>query len=151
MKNKPAIILLYTSLLLFVIYLFMLKLNYSTDIRLHDTYIVVAYSHVLGIILFLSFLLSAVYFIARKLNLSKALTSLHITVTVISILLLVSALFCSKSTMYSTNDSNLSSSLFLKVISGSIIAFVLAQLVLVFNIIRSLFYKSIHQNNSNKV
>ncbi len=151
MKNKPAIILLYTSLLLFVIYLFMLKLNYSTDIRLHDTYIVVAHSHVLEIILFLSFLLSAAYFITRKLNLSKALTSLHINVTVISILVLVSALFCIKSTMYSTNDSNLSFSFLLKVISGSIIAFVFAQLVLVFNIIRSLFYKSTRQNKSNNI
>jgi len=106
------------------------KFNYATDIRLHDTYFVVAHVHILWLMATIKILLWLVYLLAKSLALSKPLIWAHVIITITSLIFVTITLFGEPATALSENNQTY----FIKVITICVYTFLAAQCILIFNI-----------------
>ncbi len=88
MKQKPYILLLWTGIMLVATSFFILKQANSIDIHIHDTYFVIAHTHVFWLLAILVLFIWALYLITNRILYSKALTWTHLIITTFTILLI---------------------------------------------------------------
>ena len=93
MKQKPYNLLLWTGLILVLTSFFILKQNNTVDIHLHDTYFVIAHTHIFWLLAFLALFVWTLYLLTNKIMFSKALVWTHIIITIMTILLFALSLF----------------------------------------------------------
>ncbi len=130
-------------LLLFIIpfiliYVFRFS-NSALDIQVHDTYIVIAYTHIGIVSSFLLALLAMVYYFfeKKKIKLNKWLTATHVFVTLLFFFLLLTNFFMPRPTPFAENQKEVihyfqrTSGLFI----DSTLLFLFAQMVFVVNLI----------------
>ncbi len=131
-----------TAIVLITLSIYWLNFEDATlDINVHDTYYVIHNSHILQLIAFVYIFLGFIYWLFKKINIKliKALTQLH---TSISILIFPLYFICSyllellnPPSNFPLLDSTQNSQLLITIIT---LVGLLAQLLIVFNIIISL-------------
>ena len=93
MKQKPYNLLLWTGLILVLTSFFILKQNNTVDIHLHDTYFVIAHTHIFWLLAFLALFVWTLYLLTNKILFSKSLVWTHVIITIMTILLFALSLF----------------------------------------------------------
>ena len=88
MKQKPYNLLLGTALFLVLTSFWSLKQNNSVEIHLHDTYFVIAHTHVFGLLAISALFVWALYLLTNKMLYSQTLTWTHVIITTVTLLLL---------------------------------------------------------------
>ncbi|MBS0647577.1 MAG: cbb3-type cytochrome c oxidase subunit I [Verrucomicrobia bacterium] len=148
MKQKPYNLLLWTGLVLVLTSFFILKQSNSVDIHLHDTYFVIAHTHVFWLLAILAFFVWTLYLLTNKILYSKALTWTHVIITILTLLLFALTLFFSDSFMnttprryydYSSWGSFDSYTTLTKALGITIFALLFGQFIFVINLIAGLF------------
>jgi cytochrome c oxidase subunit 1 len=148
MKQKPYNLLLWTGLILVLTSFFILKQNNSVDIHLHDTYFVIAHTHVFWLLAMLALFVWTLYLLTNRILYSKALTWTHVIVTILTLLLFALTLFFGDSFMnptprryydYSIWNSFDNYTTFTKAIGITIFVLLLGQFIFVINLIAGLF------------
>jgi heme/copper-type cytochrome/quinol oxidase subunit 1 len=87
MKQKPYHLLLWIALALVLASFFVFKQNNSVDIHFHDTYFIIAHTHVFWLLAIVALFVWVLYWMTNKLLYSKKLTWVHVVVTVVALLL----------------------------------------------------------------
>jgi cytochrome c oxidase subunit 1 len=70
-----------------VVSLFLLYSNKTIDLHIHDTYVVIAHTHVFWLLALAAFVFWIIYLLADKLLYSKTLSWLHIIITILTLLI----------------------------------------------------------------
>lgn len=147
-KQKPYNLLLLTGLVFVLTSFFVLKQSNSVDIHLHDTYFVIAYTHIFWLLAVLALMVWTLYLLTNKILYSKALTWTHIIITILTLLLFALTLFFGDSLMnptprryydYSSWNSIDNYTTFTKAISITIFVLLFGQFIFVINFIAGLF------------
>jgi heme/copper-type cytochrome/quinol oxidase subunit 1 len=147
-KYKPYYLFLYTGLTLFLISLIVLKQNISVDIHLHDSYFVIALSHIFWFLASFSLIIWVFYLLVNKILYSKILIWVHIIVTIFALSIFSAILFLYESLIKVKINPN-NNFRFLnpfdnyntieKFIGISIFVLVIGQFIFLINIIIGLF------------
>ena len=147
MKQKPYNLLLLTGLILVLTSFFVLKQNNSVDIHIHDTYFVIARTHVFWFLAILALFVWTLYLLTNKILYSKALTWIHVIITILTLLLFAFTLSFGDSFMNSTPRRNYdysdwnsfdNTTGFTKAIAISIFVLLYGQVIYVINFIAGL-------------
>jgi heme/copper-type cytochrome/quinol oxidase subunit 1 len=147
-KKKPYHLLLLTALIFILTSIFLLKQSNSVDIHLHDTYFVIAHTHIFWLLAVLALFVWTLYLVTNKFLYSKALSWIHITITILTLFLFALTLFSSDSFMnpaprryydYSNWNSIDNYTMFTKAIAIIIFVLLFGQLLYVVNLIVGLF------------
>lgn len=93
LKQRPYNLLLLTGLILVLTSFFLFDGNSAVDIHLHDTYFVIAHTHIFWLLAILAFFMWTLYLLTNKILYSKSLTWTHIIVTILTLVLFASTLF----------------------------------------------------------
>ena len=148
MKQKPYHLLLLTALAFLLISFFILKDNNAIDIHLHDTYFVIAHTHVFWLLAILCLFVWILYVITNKILFSKALTWVHVIFTILAMIIFVSDFYFAnifsniKPRRYYDFSSWVSfrhASEFVKAIGIALILFLSGQIIFVINFIAGIF------------
>lgn len=125
-----------------------LSRNNSVDLHLHDTYFVIADTHVIWFLVILSFFIWTIYLATNKILYSKILTWTHVIITVLLEVLFASLLFIDNSYFIKTptieytyeqwNSLDMYSTL-MKVTAFVIFILLFGQLIFVVNFIIGIF------------
>jgi heme/copper-type cytochrome/quinol oxidase subunit 1 len=83
-KEKPYNLLAITGFILVLLSLIVLSENNVVDFHLHDTYFIVAHTHIFWLFAFILFFLWLLYLCINKLLYTKLLTWLHVIITIVS-------------------------------------------------------------------
>ena len=147
-KQKPYHLFLWTGLVLVLTSFFVLKQNNSFDIHIHDTYFVIANTHLFWFLAILALFVWTLYLLTNKILYSKVLTWTHVIITILTLLLFALTLFFGDSFMnptprryydYSTWNSFDNYTTFTKAIGITIFVLLLGQFIFVINFIVGLF------------
>ncbi|HEU4471694.1 MAG TPA: hypothetical protein VFR58_11455 [Flavisolibacter sp.] len=87
-KSRPYQLFLLSGLSFLLFSILALNREGSIDIHVHDTYYIVAHTHVLWILASLSVLLWIIYILTNRFLFSKFITWLHVAVTISALILL---------------------------------------------------------------
>jgi cytochrome c oxidase subunit 1 len=148
MKQKPYNLLLWTGLVFVLTSFFILRQNNSVDIHLHDTYFVIAHTHIFWLLAILALFVWTLYLLTNKILYSKALTWAHVIITILTLLLFALTLFFGDSFMnptprryydYTNWNSFDNYTTFTKAIGISIFVLLFGQFIFVINLILGLF------------
>ena len=148
MKQKPYNLLLWTGLVLLLTSFLVLKQNNSVDIHLHDTYFIIAPTHVFWLLAFLALFVWTLYLLTSKILYSKAFTWTHVIITILTLLLLVLTLFFGDNFMnttprryydYSSWNSFDNYTTFAKAMGISLFVLLFGQFVFIINLIVGVF------------
>jgi heme/copper-type cytochrome/quinol oxidase subunit 1 len=82
--QKPYHLLLITAGVFFLLSFFVMDQYRVTDLHLHDTYFVIAHTHIFWLAAMLLMLIWVLYLLAGKLQWSKMLTWVHVIITVLA-------------------------------------------------------------------
>jgi len=144
LPNKaPYQVFLFAGLILFIIS-FLVDSRNSVDIHLHDTMFVISQNHIFVIFASICFILWILYLITASILPSRALTILHVLVTLSTITLFLIVVSSSLGNYYSNEERYLDESALISynysnrptvLITYSIIIFILAQVLFIINII----------------
>ena len=147
-KSRPYNLLLLAGIVFVLSSLFTFNQNSTVDIYLHDTYYIIGRTYILWLLTFLTLFIWALYIMTNKFLLSKALTWVHVIITILTLLLLIGTLFFgynfTKLTTrrymdYSNWKSFDAYAKYSKAIAVIVIALFLGQVVYVVNFIGGLF------------
>jgi len=87
LRSRPYHLLLFAGIL-FVLLSFFTGQNDTTDIHLHDTYLVIGHAQILWFFAFLALLIWFIYTIINRFLYSRTLAWIHIVITLIALSLL---------------------------------------------------------------
>jgi cytochrome c oxidase subunit 1 len=144
MKQKPYNLLLWTGIALVLTSFLIFNQSNFVDIHLHDTYFVIAHSHLFLFLAIAALFVWTLYSLTNKILYSKALTWTHVIITILTLLLFAMTLFFGDSFMnptplryydYSSWNSFDSFTAFTKAIGITIFVFLLGQFIFVINFI----------------
>ncbi len=156
MKQKPYNLLLLTGFILVLISFFVLKQNNTVDIHLHDTYFVVAYTHIFWLLASIALVLWKVYLLTKKLLYSTSLIWVHVVITILTLLLFAVTFFWDDGFVnpatrryydYSNWNSLTHTSGVAKVSAITIRVLIFVQLVFIINFISGLIKRLANRNN----
>jgi cytochrome c oxidase subunit I len=125
-----------------------LKQSNSVDIHLHDTYFVIAYTHIFWLLAVLAFFVWTLYLLTNKILYSRALTWTHVIMTILTLLIFALTLFFGDIFMnptprryydYSSWNSFDNYTTFTKAIGITIFVSLFGQFIFVINFIAGLF------------
>ena len=137
-----------TGFFLLLTSFFVLTGNTTVDLHLHDTYFVIADSHFFWLLAILAVVVWTIYLLTSKLLYSKALTWIHVVITLLTILLFALTPFFGNNLINPTSggyyDYNIWSSFdsytrFFKTVTITILVLLFGQIIFVINLIAGLF------------
>jgi len=143
---------LLTGILLIATSFFILKGNNTVDLHYHDTYFVIAHTHVFWLLAIGAFVLWTIYLLTEKRLYSKTLSWLHITITILMLLMLAISLYLKQGqseltprrySEYGDWDSFMNLTRYDKILFIAIAFILIAQLFFVFNFIIGLFKRKV--------
>ena len=149
-KQKPYHLLLLTGLVSVLTSFFVLNQNNLVDIHLHDTYFVIAHTHIFWFLTVLALFVMTLYLLTNKILYSKTLIWTHVIVTILTLLLVALTLFFGESFMnptprryydYSNWNSFNNYTEFTKAIGITIFVLLFGQVIFIINLIAGLLKK----------
>lgn len=149
-KQKPYHLLLLTGLVSVLTSFFVLNQNNLVDIHLHDTYFVIAHTHIFWFLTVLALFVWTLYLLTNKILYSKTLIWTHVIVTILTLLLVALTLFFGESFMnptprryydYSNWNSFNNYTEFTKAIGITIFVLLFGQVIFIINLIAGLLKK----------
>ena len=148
MKQKPYNLFLWTGVVLVLTSFFILKQDNSVDIHLHDTYLVIAHTHVFWLLAFLALIVWTLYLLTNKILYSKALIWTHVIITILTLLLFALTLFFGDRFMnptprryydFSSWNSFDNYTTFTKAVGIAVFVLLFGQFIFVINLVVGLF------------
>ena len=145
MKQKPHNLLLLAALIFVLISFFVSEENGTVDLHLHDTYFIIAHTHVFWLLAILSLFSWIIYALTEKILFSKVLTWTHVVITMLTLVLFALVLSFGdrfqprRYYSYSIWDSFNDFDGYTKTITITMIILLLGQITFVINLIGGLF------------
>ena len=134
---KPYHLLLLAGLSLLISAL--IPTDQTLDIHVHDTYFVIAHSSLYWVFAIFTYFLWGVYVLARNTLFSNWLTWFHVVITLLTVAFFICLPFFGNLPGYIDVSSWLSFNKFQRVLASIALLFIVAQLMLVMNIVGGLF------------
>jgi heme/copper-type cytochrome/quinol oxidase subunit 1 len=147
-KQKPYHLLLLTGIMFFLVSFFVMKKGLVTDFHFHDTYFVIAHTHIFWLFAMILLVIWTLYLLVNKLLYSKGLTWTHIIITILTSALLLFLLFPGDDTAnlaprryydFSTWNSHAMFDNHMKVVAITISILLCGQIIFLINLIAGLF------------
>jgi heme/copper-type cytochrome/quinol oxidase subunit 1 len=148
MKRKPYNLFLLIGFIFVVISLFVLSQHNSIDIHLHDTYFVITHTHFFWFLAILALFVWVLYLLTNKFLFSKALTWIHVIITILTLVFFALALYYGDNLSnlqprryyeYSSLDSFNDYDRYTKTIGTVLSILIFGQIIFVINVIVGLF------------
>jgi heme/copper-type cytochrome/quinol oxidase subunit 1 len=126
---------------------FLFTQSNSIDFHLHDTYFIVANTHIFWFLGTIAFIIWTLYLVTNKILFSKTLTWIHIIISILTILLLILSLYFRNATLnttarryydFSNWDSLDNYTTFTKVFGKVLLILILGQLLFFINLVMGL-------------
>ncbi|MEO9022277.1 MAG: hypothetical protein ABI237_11260 [Ginsengibacter sp.] len=145
-RKRPYNLLLLTGLILILTCFFFFNQNTTIDIHLHDTYFVIAHSHFFWLLAIPALMIWTIYLLTNKILYSKALTWVHVIITISTLVLLASTLFMGESLFnpapkhyYDYSSWNSSVTTPARIIADTIFILLSGQIIFIINFIAGIF------------
>jgi cytochrome c oxidase subunit 1 len=147
-KQRPYNLLLLTGLLLVLTSFFKLSQNSTIDLHFHDTYFVIAHTHIFWLLAALALFMWTLYLLTNKILYSKALTWTHVIITILTLFIFALTVFFGDNILnpkpfryydYSNWNSSEMYSTLIKTIAIIILILLFGQILFIVNLIAGLF------------
>jgi cytochrome c oxidase subunit I len=146
-KQRPHNLLAWTGLFFFL-FSFLVRTDSTIDIHFHDTYFVMAQSHLFWLLAALSMFVWLVYLLTNRFLLSKVFTWTHVIITIFTLVLFASTFYTGDSFIslkpkryndFSNWNSFSAFNPYLKIVGTIIAILLLGQLIFFANFIAGIF------------